>query len=55
MDALGRVVPIHVELVNSWELFEGVVEARFLHFPGENKVKSTEYASGQSNIKPTSL
>lgn len=43
-DALGRVAPIHLELVNSWDVFEAVLEARFLNFPGENKIKSGEYA-----------
>jgi hypothetical protein len=43
-DALGRVAPIHLELVNSWEVFEAVLEARFLDFPGENKIRSGEYA-----------
>jgi hypothetical protein len=43
-DALGRVAPIHLELVNSWDVFEAVLEARFLNFPGEEKIKSGEYA-----------
>ncbi len=47
-DALGRVAPIHLELVNSWEVFDAVLEARFLNLPGENKVKSGEYALSDS-------
>ena len=47
-DALGRVAPIHLELINSWDVFEAVLEARFLNFPGERKIKSREYAISDS-------
>jgi hypothetical protein len=33
-DALGRVAPIHIELVNSWEVFDSVLTARFINLPG---------------------
>jgi len=47
-DALGRVAPIHLELVNSWDVFEAVLEARFSNFPGEYKIKNKEYAISDS-------
>lgn len=43
-DALGRVAPLHLELVNSWEVFEAVLEALFLNFLGDRKIKRREYA-----------
>lgn len=43
-DALGRVAPIHLELINSWEVLESVLTARFRNVPGERKIKQKEYA-----------
>ncbi|CZR63443.1 uncharacterized protein PAC_13340 [Phialocephala subalpina] len=59
-DALGRVAPIHLELINSWEVFEAVLEARFLNFPGDRKIKRREYAisdgsSEQDLVRPQSF
>ena len=42
--ALGRVAPIHLELINSWDSFDSVLEARFIGLPGEGKVIRGEYA-----------
>jgi hypothetical protein len=43
-DALGRVVPVHLELINSWDVLESVLTARFRNIAGERKVKQGEYA-----------
>jgi hypothetical protein len=43
-DALGRVVPLHLELVNSWEVLESVLAARFKNLPGHRKIQQKEYA-----------
>jgi hypothetical protein len=43
-DPLGRVAPIHLELINSWEVFEKVLDGRFLHLPGRKKLERREYA-----------
>jgi hypothetical protein len=43
-DALGRVAPVHLELINSWNVLESVLEARFHNVPGERKIKRREYA-----------
>jgi len=43
-DALGRVAPIHLELINSWDVLESVLTARFKNIPGGQKVKQGEYA-----------
>lgn len=43
-DALGHIAPVHLELVNSWDLWESVLEARFRNIPGERKIKRKEYA-----------
>jgi hypothetical protein len=43
-DALGRVAPVHLELINTWAVLESVLEARFHNIPGERKIKRREYA-----------
>ena len=43
-DALGRIMPIHIELVNSWEVFDCVLAARFVNLPGEGKIARKEVA-----------
>jgi hypothetical protein len=43
-DALGRIVPVHLEMINSWEVFDAVVAARFRNLPGERKIRYREYA-----------
>jgi hypothetical protein len=43
-DALGRVAPVHLELINSWEVFDSVLAARFRNIPGEQKIRHKEYA-----------
>jgi hypothetical protein len=43
-DSLGRVAPIHLELINSWHVLESVLTARFKNIPGERKVMQGEYA-----------
>ena len=51
-DALGRVAPVHLELINSWDVLESVLAARFQNIPGERKIKRREYAlqdRGSSN------
>ena len=43
-DALGRTAPVHLELINTWDVLEAVLVARFRNVPGERKVRSKEYA-----------
>jgi hypothetical protein len=43
-DALGRIAPVHLELINSWTVLESVLEARFHNIPGERKIRRKEYA-----------
>lgn len=43
-DALGRVSPIHLVFINSWEVFDSVLAARFLNLPGQKNLRRGEYA-----------
>ncbi|CZR63961.1 uncharacterized protein PAC_13858 [Phialocephala subalpina] len=42
-DALGFRVPIPLELVDSWEMFDTILSKRFEKHPGHKKVQSGEY------------
>src|SRR5436190_15734912 len=42
-DALGRVAPIHLEWINSWEAFLAVLKVRFKE-RGLRKVENMEFA-----------
>jgi len=48
-DPLGRITPIHLELINSWEVFDAVISARFLNVPGGQKIERKEYAIQDRN------
>ncbi|KAF2269728.1 hypothetical protein CC78DRAFT_238599 [Lojkania enalia] len=42
-DALGRIAPVHLRLINSWETFHAVIELRFLGKQGSGKISRREY------------
>ncbi len=50
-DPLGRVAPIHLELINSWDVFDRVLAARFIGLPGEGKIARREYAIHDQNLE----
>jgi hypothetical protein len=50
-DALDRVAPIHLELINSWGVFDSVLAARFIDLPGEGKIARREYAIHEQNLE----
>lgn len=43
-DAHGRIAPFHIEFINTFEVFQAVLEARFRHVAGLRKVQRSEYA-----------
>ncbi|KAL6718360.1 hypothetical protein ACLMJK_004449 [Lecanora helva] len=50
-DALGRVTPIHLEFLDSWEAFDRVLECRFRHLPGHQKIKEGHYVLRSRQMK----
>jgi hypothetical protein len=42
-DAVGRIAPVHMQCINSWEAFDSILELRFRSFPGHRKVQDKEY------------
>jgi hypothetical protein len=42
-DAIGRISPVHLQFVNSWEAFDAVLELRFQDVQGYSKVQNKEY------------
>ena len=43
LDALGRITPISLQFVNSWDAFDAVLEVRFRKLPGHAKVCNKEF------------
>lgn len=43
-DAHGRRTPFHIEFIDSFAVFQAVLEARFRNVPGLEKVRNLEYA-----------
>lgn len=43
-DAHGRITPVHIEFINSFEAFQSVLVTRFQHMPGLRKVRNLEYS-----------
>lgn len=42
-DAIGRMSPVHMQFINSWEALDAVLELRFRKIQGHAKVKRLEY------------
>jgi hypothetical protein len=42
-DAVGRIAPVHLQFVTSWDAFNAVLEIRFREMQGFNKVKQKQY------------
>jgi hypothetical protein len=42
-DAIGRISPVHMQFISSWEAFDAVLELRFRTVQGHKKVKNKEY------------
>jgi hypothetical protein len=42
-DAIGRMSPVHMQFISSWEAFDAVLELRFRTVQGHKKVKNKEY------------
>jgi hypothetical protein len=43
-DAIGRIAPVHLQFIESWDAFEAVLEIRFRGIQGADKVEQREYA-----------
>ncbi|KAI4261493.1 MAG: hypothetical protein L6R42_003307 [Xanthoria sp. 1 TBL-2021] len=43
-DPLGRTTPVHLEFIETFEIFQTVLEMRFDQLPGHRKVQRKEYA-----------
>lgn len=42
-DAIGRIAPVHMQFITSWEAFDSVLDVRFRNIPGHTKILSKEY------------
>ncbi|KAH8819392.1 hypothetical protein F5884DRAFT_10370 [Xylogone sp. PMI_703] len=42
-DAIGRISPVHMDFINSWEAFDAILRLRFENVQGYKKVQNNEY------------
>jgi hypothetical protein len=42
-DAIGRIAPVHLRFITSWDAFEAVLQLRFKNTMGSAKVHNREY------------
>lgn len=42
-DPLGRVSPVHLQFITSWEAFHAVLGTRFVGLPGHDKIERREF------------
>jgi hypothetical protein len=42
-DAIGRIAPVHLQFIDSWDAFDAVLELRFRDVHGFAKVRKKEY------------
>jgi hypothetical protein len=43
-DPLGRIAPVHLQFVTSWDAFNSVLELRFENMQGHRKMKQRDYS-----------
>ena len=42
-DAIGRISPVHMDFINSWDAFDAILRMRFKDVQGYKKVQNKEY------------
>ena len=50
-DAIGRIAPVHMQFISSWDAFDAVLESRFRNVPGYKMVQEKKYAIQESATK----
>ncbi|KAH7410535.1 hypothetical protein BKA64DRAFT_357102 [Cadophora sp. MPI-SDFR-AT-0126] len=50
-DAIGRISPVHLQFINSWDALDAVLELRFRKIQGHTKVKRREYILQEHSTK----
>ena len=43
-DPMGRIAPVHLQFITSWDAFHSVLELRFQNMPGHIKIGRRQYA-----------
>lgn len=50
-DAIGRIAPVHLRFIPSWEAFDAVMEIRFQGKQGLSKIRKKEYVLQENATK----
>ena len=50
-DGIGRIAPVHMQFICSWEAFDAVLELRFRNMQGYTMVRNKEYVIQESSTR----
>ena len=50
-DGIGRIAPVHMQFICSWEAFDSVLELRFRNMQGYTMVQNKEYVIQESSTR----
>ena len=50
-DAIGRIAPVHMQFIASWDAFDSVLETRFRNLQGYKKIVSKEFVLQERSTK----
>ena len=50
-DGIGRIAPVHMQFISSWEAFDSVLELRFRNIHGYKMVQNKEYVIQESSTR----
>ena len=50
-DGIGRIAPVHIQFICSWEAFDAVLELRFRNVQGYTMVQNKEYVIQESSTR----
>lgn len=50
-DSIGRIAPVHMQFISSWNAFDAVLELRFEGIPGYEMVRQKRYVIQESATK----
>jgi hypothetical protein len=42
-DPLGRIAPVHLQFITSWDAFHSILDVRFQNVPGHSKMRQRKY------------
>ncbi|KAE8445827.1 hypothetical protein EG329_012750 [Mollisiaceae sp. DMI_Dod_QoI] len=50
-DAIGRVIPVHLQFISTWDAFDSVLETRFRNLQGHKKILDKDFVLQERTTK----